>query len=143
MSSVICPYCQQQALFPASMVYKKKALHGWYWVCEPCNARVGCHRDSDRPLGTLANAELRQLRRKCHAQFDWFWQQGFATRPDAYAWLAAVLGPEKGHIAWLNEQGCHELLELTADLRKTMKAVWDNWPRKGTVKAPRPSRGCL
>ena len=30
----------------------------WFYQCQNCNARVGCHRGTTRPLGNVANEVL-------------------------------------------------------------------------------------
>ena len=57
------------------------------YYCEPCNAYVGCHKNSRKPLGTLANKELRELRIRTHEIFDPLWKSGKMTRSEAYKML--------------------------------------------------------
>lgn len=53
-----------------------------FWMCNPCDAYVGCHKPGmsdnnplgDKPLGTAANAELRKLRQQVHGVVDPLWQ---------------------------------------------------------------------
>lgn len=81
-------------------------------MCRPCDARVGTHRRSKTPLGTLANAELRDMRTRCHKVFDRLWKSKEMSRSNAYKWMQKVMGlsPEKAHIGMFNEQQCLELL---------------------------------
>ena len=70
-----------------------------------CDSYVGCHRDTEKPLGTLAGAKLRSLRMKAHKAFDWFWKFGKVTRSEAYSLLAEHLELSKyeAHIGMLDE----------------------------------------
>ena len=38
--------------------------------CQNCNARVGCHKGTTRPLGDVANEILRLKRIEAHQVFD-------------------------------------------------------------------------
>ncbi len=73
VSAPLCPYCNARAvLCDASAVYGPK-FEGRFnlWACvnyPDCNAYVGVESGMDpRPLGTLANEELRKLRKKLRA----------------------------------------------------------------------------
>jgi hypothetical protein len=50
MSKVICPYCERAAVFveDSSLVYRKD--YGPIWYCKPCQAWVGCHDGTRKPL---------------------------------------------------------------------------------------------
>ncbi len=84
------------------------------YVCLPCDARVGTHRNSKTPLGTLANAALRDLRMQCHKIFDRKWKCGKMSRKKAYKWLQKAMGlsEEKAHIGMFNENQCKKLLQI-------------------------------
>lgn len=74
-----CPYCGQQAsLVSGKEIYPYRPdLHDrMFWLCRPCDAYVGTHKNSKRhvPLGLLANADLRWARMRAHAVFDGYWK---------------------------------------------------------------------
>lgn len=106
---VFCAYCGKEAEFVGGITLypRRKDLHHLnFWLCEPCGAYVGCHaenaspgEDGTRPLGRLANAELRAAKQRAHAIFDPIWKNGELTRPAAYRWLARELGIE--------DEACH------------------------------------
>lgn len=122
--SPICPYCNRPStLTTGDKVYGTKSLaKKQIWICEPCDARVGCHGNTAVPLGTLANAELRDWRKHAHLVFDGHWKLAehrngcprWKARTLAYQWLAKKLGIEIGkcHIAMFNVQNCKETIEL-------------------------------
>ncbi|MFJ5330751.1 zinc-finger-containing protein [Pectobacterium versatile] len=60
-------------------------------ICPQCKAYSGCHKEQGRPRGTLANEELRRLRRKVHWLFDPTWKNAGIQREDGYVWLARKL----------------------------------------------------
>lgn len=76
MQKVICPYCGRVAKYVDSSVIYYGHSYGMAYLCRPCNAYVGVHSGTDRPKGSLANAELRGWRKATHARFDPLWQDG-------------------------------------------------------------------
>lgn len=128
--SVFCPYCQQLAvLVPGRSLYPNRPdLRGRrFWRCEPCDAHVGCHQagsgqgDGTKPLGRLANAELRVAKQFAHAMFDPLWQSGRMKRRDAYAWLAEALGipTREAHIGMFDLQRCRAVVAAVSALNAT------------------------
>ena len=98
----VCPYCQNPSkLVPDTEVYRRSYGTSVY-LCEPCKAWVGVHKNTDPPipLGRLATAELRTLKIQAHAAFDILWRAAIKLRgwPKnkarnlAYAWLAHEMG---------------------------------------------------
>ncbi|WP_278247013.1 zinc-finger-containing protein [Agathobaculum desmolans] len=75
MKDVICNYCGRKAeLVDSKVIYGTS--YGMMYLCRRCNAYVGCHKGTDRPLGRLADAELRYWKKAAHAVFDPLWRQG-------------------------------------------------------------------
>jgi hypothetical protein len=113
-----CPYCLALARL------EPVPPHGWRWRCERCDAHVGCHGVSTRPLGTLADAETRTARCRAHEAFDPLWRKYMArhhttkgeARRAAYAWLSRVLHlpPERTHIAMFDRATCDRVIALCA-----------------------------
>jgi len=119
-----CPYCGKlAALVDSSAVYKNS--YGMIWLCQPCQAWVGVHKNDgeNRPLGTLANDETRHARTMAHKRVDPIWQsrhgQGLSknkVRGSVYAWLAKELGidPEDCHIGLFDLKTCVRVIEICA-----------------------------
>jgi hypothetical protein len=64
-----CPYCGQLArLVTGETIYPQRLdlAQKYFWQCVPCDAYVGTHAGTQRPLGTPANAELRRARTILH-----------------------------------------------------------------------------
>lgn len=108
-----CPYCKAQAqLVTGAAIYPDRPdlTRRRFWACLPCGAWCGIHENSQRcaPLGTLANAELRGMRRKVHTLLDPLWRDGPMNRPDAYAWLAKRLGMDvrRCHVGYFRDAQC-------------------------------------
>ena len=121
---VICPYCESPAELVDSTEVYQQDYDKKLWLCRPCDAYVGTHRHSEHhaPLGTLANATLRQLRLKVHQTFDPLWLRKMqqedmpkqAARTAGYQWLASEMGikAKHCHIAHFNETQCEQVLKL-------------------------------
>lgn len=108
-----CPYCDGpvelvggEAIYP----HRPDLFALKFWLCEPCGAYVGTHKNSPKhaPLGRLANAELRRFKSKCHAAFDPIWSGGDMSRSEAYRRLAKVIGipTRECHIGMFDEGRC-------------------------------------
>jgi hypothetical protein len=112
---VKCPYCDKHAkLVGGDVVYPHRPdlKRKRFYSCVPCNAYVGCHPNSTRPLGTIANRELRQLRGRTHSAFDPMWKRGKMSRSEAYRWLSKTLGlsTKKCHIGMFDCETCRNAI---------------------------------
>lgn len=87
--------------------------YGWplAYACHSCHARVGCHRGTTIPLGTLANKEMMEARQKAHEAFDPYWKGlGLGARRRAYRRLARATCIENPHISWLGIEDCMKVI---------------------------------
>lgn len=117
-----CDYCNQPAeLVTGRTVYPHRPdlFHKMFWVCHPCDARVGCHaKGSGRePLGRLANAELRAAKVAAHSAFDPLWRGAKnhkVARTTAYQWLARRMGlaGSQCHIGMFTVEQCQRVVEV-------------------------------
>ena len=120
----ICRYCQNPAalLRHGDAGYPYGRDYGPTWTCTPCRAWVGCHPRTEKPLGGLANAELRLAKQAAHAAFDPLWQRKMAregvtqgaARRAGYRWLADQLGLpfNKTHIGYFDIAQCQRVIEV-------------------------------
>ena len=69
MRKVYCDYCGRETEYVDSKVIYGKS-YGKIYLCRNCMAYVGVHKGTDKPLGRLANAELRNWKKAAHAVFD-------------------------------------------------------------------------
>ena len=92
----------------------------WFWRCA-CGAYVGCHPNSQTPLGTPAGPATRKARNQAHAAFDALWQRKMRrgtprkeARNAGYAWLAREMGldGEDTHIGSFTQEQCERVIEL-------------------------------
>ena len=116
----ICRYCGGVIrLVPARKIYRastdRLGLTGEnIYLCQNCNARVGCHKGTNRPLGNVANEVLRLKRVETHQVFDAFWKHRRMTRTAAYKWLSEQMAlPEnQTHIGGFEMDQCQKVIEL-------------------------------
>jgi len=111
-----CNICGQQAEW-----VENKEIYGrnygksyMMWLCKACGAYVGCHNNTKKPLGTMADKELRELRMKCHALFDTLWKTGYMKRKEAYRFLMIKLNltNTEAHIGMFNKEICQKLINI-------------------------------
>ncbi|WPJ72217.1 hypothetical protein DEEACLCL_00200 [Salmonella phage CRW-SP2] len=126
MKPVICDYCGHPAEFISGDVlypHRPDLRNLKFWVCQPCDARVGCHSHGDgkTPLGRMANAELRAAKQEAHRSFDPIWKSGERSRSDAYSWLAYQLGIKKSdcHIGLFDIDMCRKVVAVCNQLQDT------------------------
>lgn len=112
--TIKCPYCGKDAQFITSKDFYGKDYGSNLYVCTPCDARVGTHGRGKKALGTLANANLRELRKRCHSRIDPLWRSRKMSRGSVYNRLQKVmsLSSEEAHIGLFNEQQCFQLLDI-------------------------------
>lgn len=113
--NVICDYCHQPAhLRTGDQVHPHRPdlTYLFFWVCDKCDARVGCHKNSPshHPLGRLSSAKLRGWKSKAHLAFDRLWQSPSMSRTQAYQWLAEVMNKDikEAHIGRFNVMECQK-----------------------------------
>lgn len=114
-----CPYCKGKPQYVDSIeIYGTS--YGMIYLCRPCRAWVGVHKGTDKPLGRLANKNLRVMKIQAHGAFDNLWRHSrFSnrrkkmTRTKAYAWLSDRLGipPKYTHIGMFSEKTCQQVID--------------------------------
>ncbi|MCK9558112.1 MAG: DUF3268 family zinc-finger domain-containing protein [Candidatus Cloacimonetes bacterium] len=106
----LCPYCGKEVVLKdSSIIYGKS--YGMVWICSDwpkCDAYVGCQKGSSKPLGRLANKELRFWKKQAHDTFDKLWKLGKMSRTDAYTWLSRqlLIPQDKCHIGMFDIDQC-------------------------------------
>lgn len=116
-----CPYCNAHVnLVDSSLIYNGRS-YGPALVCSRypvCDAYVGCHPGTNKPLGRLADKELRIAKMAAHKSFDPFWRSEGHTktrkikRLNAYRWLAEELGIKESdcHIGMMDVETCRRVV---------------------------------
>ena len=116
-----CPYCSLPVAYVDSReVYGRS--YGMIYLCRPCTAYVGVHKGTDKPLGRLANAELRGAKIAAHRAFDRLWKRKIEltgcskneARGRGYAWLSRQLGisAKDCHIGMFDVDMCGKVVEV-------------------------------
>jgi hypothetical protein len=105
-------------LRPASVVHGEKAIEEYLFVCSrypECDSYVGVHKNSLKPLGTLAGKELRGKRIEAHKAFNQLWKSGMMEKWQAYKWMEAKFGlnSRQAHIAKFSGYMCDELIAIS------------------------------
>lgn len=111
-----CPYCGSTIQKSDSKIIYGKSF-GDVYICQRypiCDSYVGCHKKSGKPLGRLANKELRTWKVRAHNSFDPLWKSGDMTRTEAYSWLADKMGIDKKdcHIGMFDAEQCKEVVRV-------------------------------
>jgi hypothetical protein len=122
---VVCPYCMTEAKLVDSAVIYHGRSYGMAWICgryPACDAYVGCHPNSEKPLGRLADGALRKAKQRAHRAFDPLWKakmrrdhvrKGVARRA-GYEWLAKMLkiSVDDCHIGMFDIATCDRVVEI-------------------------------
>jgi hypothetical protein len=107
---VNCPYCGDEAkLEDSSKIYRGRS-YGPAWICRKypvCDAYVGCHPGTEKPLGRLADRDLRAAKMKAHSALDPHWRRKVDLcgwrKSGARKWAYRKLAKEMG----ISEDECH------------------------------------
>ena len=92
-----CNLCGEKVIFTSNArIYGKEYGSGKCYLCTSCWAYVGTHKPRpDEAMGILADAEMRQMKMKCHELFDKRWmaeRNRRKARNKEYEALANYLG---------------------------------------------------
>ena len=109
-----CPYCGGLAVLrPAEYVYGERNLNPiticmFAVVTHPVILILESIKKSMRPMGTLANGDLRHKRIEAHRALNKVVQAGIMTKHGAYIWLQnrLCLREKDMHIGMFSEYRC-------------------------------------
>ena len=118
--NIKCPYCGSRAyLRPSSVVYGDHTddAGAKLYVCArypACDAYVSAHDRTHRPMGTLANGDLRHKRILAHRALEQLRQSRHMEKWEVYIWLQAKLGLDERqtHIGQFSEWMCDEVVRI-------------------------------
>ena len=113
---MICQYCGKEAIWCENKeIYGKNFGKSYMcYYCKDCDAYVGCHNNTKKPLGTLANKELRQWRIKTHQKIDGYWKANICTRARIYKLLEQIFKKEV-HVGSSDIEMCQAIIKATSD----------------------------
>lgn len=123
-SQMKCPYCGQEMQLRSADgigIYKHNPHQKRLYVCAnypKCKTYVGVKDGTFEPLGTPANGQLRDLRRRAHDELEKLWTQKIMTRNEVYRWLAKITGLSRQdtQIGYLREQMCRLVIKKSKEL---------------------------
>jgi hypothetical protein len=147
----ICPYCGAPArLVDDVEIYKVQTYGRKMWLCAPCDAYVGIHKDSSNhaPLGRLAKKPLRLRKIEAHRLLDALWRaamqhrgwsKGHARRT-AYRWLAnrMGIGHQRCHIGYFDEAQTELCITICAAVHAQAAASVNNPQPERKEPCPSP-----
>ena len=107
-----CPICG------GSSIRLIQDRYGYRYECDTCQASVGCHKGTTRPLGVLADEDTKKLRIKCHELFDKKWRNR-RERNALYKQMADLMGisPESCHFALMSKEQLEKAVSILNDWR--------------------------
>lgn len=125
MPEIKCQYCSSSAsLRNSSIVYQGRDF-GLLYICNNypvCDSYVGVHRNTIKPKGSLANKDLREIRKKAHFYFDYLWNKKMkihnckkrTARTKAYEWLSKQINIpfDECHIGMFDIENCEKVIKL-------------------------------
>lgn len=146
MTAPTCPYCNiVSVMTTGAKVYPhlRHLADKPIWECPNCDARVGCHPNTEKPLGELANGELRRARQILHNRMlDPLWKRapemacyaGYtdkkkilgAARGRTYAYLAHRMGVDrkKCHTGMFTLEQCRQAYRILKDVTPEYIRDW-------------------
>lgn len=90
-----CPFCGATVVFRnADGIYRDNRKNVMLYVCShypECDSYVRADPVTQKPIGTMADRSLRELRNKAHHSFDLLYKNGYMTKGEAYMWLSQKL----------------------------------------------------
>lgn len=121
-----CPYCGAVARFQsADGIYKDNSKNVMLYVCPnypECDSYVRVHEGTRIPVGSMANRELRRLRKEAHDHFNKLYLNGYMSKDEAYRWLADIIcttDMSNAHIGSMSDYYCKLVIEKSKDFIST------------------------
>jgi hypothetical protein len=119
-----CPHCEGTdiEICKNSRVYRGQTYGEWPWVvmCNTCSAYVGLHPFTCIPLGTLADRQTRDARKRVKHEFIAWQETNNLSRNDAYRLLAQMMRIpcEQCHFGWFDVDQCDLAMHAVRKLVK-------------------------
>ena len=113
-----CPYCNGRSeIRLLKEITGNKQAKGYAFVCRyypACDSYIKMNEQTGKPLGTMANKQLRSLRIEAHRQLYRLYVDGSMSRDEAYEWMASVLNipRQEAHIGLFQEYYCQKVIAL-------------------------------
>ncbi len=126
--AIFCEPCERHihpVLTTGKLIYPhRKDLHNkLLWQCPWCDAYVGCHPDTDRPLGCIVGSLVKRARVQIHDLLDPIWQSGTITRNQLYKELSAILGYHYHTAGIRNMKEAKRIIEILNNYEVRMPSI--------------------
>lgn len=87
-----------------------------------CGGYIGCHPNSDRPLGNIPTQEMKKARMIIHAMIDPWWKKGFIPRGKLYRLIAKELKIKEYHTGWTKSiEQCRDVYRAASKIIKRLE----------------------
>lgn len=83
-----------------------------FYRCPICGGYVGCHLNTDKPLGCIPTEELKKARIRVHNILDNLWESGKYKRSDIYKTLSNHFGFKYHNGNTKSVAECEEAIEV-------------------------------
>jgi hypothetical protein len=119
-----CNLCSGDVILVDSIIIYGKS-YGNIYYCLKCGNYVGVHKETDKPLGLIADENTRKARIKAHGVFDNFFKSKIVTRKNSYKILQALMNmsADDAHISRFDTQQCGELVSQIKRLKNMLNSI--------------------
>lgn len=101
---------------PNEVIYGRRYGKSYMmWFCRKDDAYVGCHENTQRPLGVMADKKLRGWRVKAHEHIDQLWKSKRMKRSTLYRRLNDWFGKEV-HVGEADIVMCKEIIAIPLEM---------------------------
>lgn len=93
-----------------------------FYICPKCKQYIGCHPNTNRPLGVIPTQEMKKARMIIHGLIDPLWKKGIISRGKLYRLIAKELGIKQYHTGWTRSIGqCRQVYRAASKIIKELK----------------------
>lgn len=116
-----CHYCNGIVeAISNDQIYNGKAYGHWPFAyrCKDCHASVGMHPNTYIPLGSLADRETKEYRKRAKEVFIQLYKMKLISRGEAYERLAKKLGIDKSkcHFGHFDVETAKKCVKLSKEI---------------------------
>jgi len=86
-----------------------------FYICI-CGLYVGCHQNTENPLGTIPTEEMRVARKTIHKAIDQLWKNKLISRKKIYSFISKEIGFSYHTGATKSIEECRKVCKIALDL---------------------------
>ncbi len=135
-----CPYCNSEVAYTSATAVYKKPGFGFLYLCSKfpsCDSYISAGDDA-KPLGTLANRELRNLRKRFFGLIDQISEAKQAPRQEVVRLIGRLRGVKNFRVNDMREAALNDIFAnidaFLASIDKGMSPTTD--PEATSLKLP-------